>query len=180
MSQLCPNCQKRLKGFAVGCPYCGWNLAENIQQTPDNSSPANQPPSPAMDHMAAIEAGNYSSGLELLNKAIVNSPEEKLGELYSLRGYVHLKLGIYDKAENDCNEAVRRHQNQPQTLAWRAAARGEQDKWREAFDDLATAYENSIKDRDQYLQLMQAYSESAKDYYQEQNRQRQRKPRTLF
>lgn len=165
MSQLCPNCQKQLKGFAVGCPYCGWNLAENIQ-----GEVAEMPAKieASTDHLDAIDEGNFPIALELLNKAILGGTDDELGELYSLRGYVHLKLDQYAKAENDCDQAISRHHNQPQTLAWRAAARGEQDKWRMAFDDLAKAYETSTRDRDQYLQLMQAYSESAREFFQEQ------------
>lgn len=181
MSQLCPNCQKRLQEFAVGCPYCGWNLAENIQ----NAAPAvpqenmqiqpeevieEEPPLlVSEDYMSAIEAGNFSTALDRLNKVIINASDDRLGELYGLRGYVNLKMGHYGRAESDCDEAIARYQDQPQTLAWRAAARGEQDKWRAAFDDLSAAYENSTPhDKEQYLQLMQAYSESAKAYFQEQ------------
>lgn len=168
MSQHCPNCQKQLKGFAVGCPYCGWNLAENIPGSAPPADASTSDSEPPSTHMEAIESGNFASALELLNKAIVHGAEDGLGELYSLRGYVHLKLGHYDKAENDCNQAIARHHNQPQTLAWRAAALGEQDKWRAAFEDLATAYDSATRERDQYLQLMQAYSDSARDYFQEQ------------
>jgi tetratricopeptide (TPR) repeat protein len=166
MSQTCPTCQKQLKGFAVGCPYCGWNVAENNQGVPPADLPDRAPSS--TDHLDAIDEGNFPVALELLNKAILHGTDDELGELYSLRGYVHLKLGEYEKAENDCDQAISRHHNQPQTLAWRAASRGEQDKWRSAFDDLAKAYETSTRDRDQYLQLMQAYSESARDFFQEQ------------
>lgn len=177
MSQLCPNCQKQLKEFAVGCPYCGWNLAENIQGAAPEV-PAKVEAS--TDHLDAIDEGNFPVALDLLNKAIINGSEDELGELYSLRGYVHLKLGQYDKAENDCDEAILRHHNQPQTLAWRAASRGEQDKWRAAFDDLAKAYETSTRDRDQYLQLMQAYSESAREFFQEQITQGNDDPEIFF
>lgn len=168
MSQLCPNCQKQLKGFAVGCPYCGWTLAENIERTSESVPAETGNPPVSDEHLEAIDAGNFSAALELLNKAIVSGSEDELGELYSLRGYVNLKLGEYERAENDCDQAIARHHNQPQTLAWRAASRGEQDKWRAAFDDLAKAYETSSRDRDQYLQLMQAYSESAREFFQEQ------------
>ena len=88
--------------------------------------------------------------------------------VFSLRGYVHLKNLDFVRAENDCTQAINQNWEEAQTYAWRAAARGEQNKWRMTFDDLEIACELAGSQRDQYLSLMDSYSETASDYYREQ------------
>ena len=174
MSQLCPNCQKQLNESATGCLHCGWDPIGTVHQpngnvTAEGEVESEQPILLAEDYMSAIEAGNFSTALERINRVILKAGEEQLGDLYGLRGYMNLKMGNYERAESDCDEAISLHRDQPQTLAWRAAALGEQNKWRAAFDDLAEAYEHASRDQEeQYLQLLQSYSESAKEYFQEQ------------
>lgn len=119
----------------------------------------------AMDY---IEQANYNSALSCLNRAIIDIPPERLAECFSLRGYVHLKNLEFERAEHDCTQAIDQHWEDAQTYAWRAAARGEQNKWRKAFDDLECACELAGEQRDQYLGLMDSYSQTASAYYREQ------------
>jgi tetratricopeptide (TPR) repeat protein len=119
----------------------------------------------AMDY---IEQENYTSALNFLNRAIIDIPADRLAECFSLRGYVHLKNLDFVKAENDCTQAINQNWEEAQTYAWRAAARGEQNKWRKTFDDLEKACELAGAQRDQYLSLMDSYSETASEYYREQ------------
>ena len=119
----------------------------------------------AMDY---IEQENYTSALNYLNRAIIDIPPDRLAECFSLRGYVHLKNLDFVKAENDCTQAINQNWEEAQTYAWRAAARGEQNKWRKTFDDLEKACELAGTQRDQYLSLMDSYSETASEYYREQ------------
>ena len=79
----------------------------------------------AMDY---IEQENYTSALSYLNRAIIDVPPERLAECFSLRGYVHLKNLDFARAENDCTQAINQNWEEAQTYAWRAAARGEQNK----------------------------------------------------
>ena len=140
-----------------------------VQQSAEGAVESEQPILLAEDYMSAIEAGNFSTALERINRVILKAGEDRLGDLYGLRGYMNLKMGNYERAESDCDEAISRHRDQSQTLAWRAAALGEQNKWRAAFEDLTEAYENASREQEeQYLQLIQSYSESAKEYFQEQ------------
>ena len=118
--------------------------------------------------MDFIETENFTSALTYLNRAIIDVPPERLAECFSLRGYVHLKNLDFARAENDCTQAINQHWEDAQTYAWRAAARGEQNKWRRAFDDLERACELSGTQRDQYLGLIDSYSETASNYYREQ------------
>jgi tetratricopeptide (TPR) repeat protein len=118
----------------------------------------------AMDY---IEQENYTSALSYLNRAIIDVPPERLAECFSLRGYVHLKNLDFVRSENDCTQAISQNWEEAQTYAWRAAARGEQNKWRETFDDLEKACELAGSQRDQYLTLMDSYSETASEYYRE-------------
>ncbi|MFK7770226.1 MAG: tetratricopeptide repeat protein [Mariniblastus sp.] len=119
----------------------------------------------AMDY---IEQENYTSALSYLNRAIIDVPPERLAECFSLRGYVHLKNLDFVRAENDCTQAIQQNWEEAQTYAWRAAARGEQNEWRKTFDDLEKACELAGDQRDQYLSLMDSYSETASEYYREQ------------
>ena len=84
------------------------------------------------------------------------------------RGYSQLKAGNFVAAENDCSEAISRNWLEAQTFAWRAAARGEQNKWRLAFDDLAEACGLAGSQRDPYLQLIQSYVGVASEFFREQ------------
>ena len=118
----------------------------------------------AMDY---IEQANYTSALNCLNRAIIDVPPERLAECFSIRGYVHLKSLEFERAEHDCTQAINQQWEDAQTYAWRAAARGEQNKWRKAFDDLERACELAGPQRDQYLGLMDSYSETASNHYRE-------------
>ncbi len=120
--------------------------------------------------MEFIERENYTSALSYLNRAIIDVPPERLAECFSLRGYVHLKNLDFVRAENDCTQAINQNWEEAQTYAWRAASRGEQNKWHKAFDDLERACELAGNQRDQYLSLMDSYSETASEYFREQIR----------
>ena len=118
--------------------------------------------------MDLIEQQDYASALTFLNRAIQDAPAQRLAECYSVRGFAHLKNLDFIRAEDDCTEAIGLNWQQAQTYAWRAAARGEQNKWRLAFDDLDRACELAGSGRDQYLALMESYAETASDYFREQ------------
>lgn len=117
--------------------------------------------------MEFIEQENYTSALSYLNRAIIDVPSERLPECFSLRGYVQLKNLEFTRAENDCTQAINQGWEDAQTYAWRAAARGEQNKWRLAFDDLEKASELAGANQDQYLGLMDSYSSTASEYFRE-------------
>lgn len=112
-----------------------------------------------------IELGEFEASLTFLNRAIVDLPIEHSGECYSLRGYAHLKNLDFSHAETDCTLAIDLGWEEPQTYAWRAAARGEQSKWPAAFDDLNHADKIAADDDEQYQSLIIAYSKSASAYY---------------
>ena len=112
-----------------------------------------------------IELGEFEASLTYLNRAIIDLPIEHSGECYSLRGYAHLKNLDFSHAESDCTLAIDLGWEEPQTYAWRAAARGEQSKWPAAFDDLSHAGKIAADDDEQYQSLIVAYSKSASAYY---------------
>jgi tetratricopeptide (TPR) repeat protein len=113
--------------------------------------------------------GNAAWGKALLNlnRAIADASEEQLPECYSLRGYVYYSQGEVEQAEHECTQAIDRNWEDANTYAWRAAARGEQKKWRLAFDDLQQACDLAGSEQDQFLQLLESYSEVAREYFQE-------------
>lgn len=112
-----------------------------------------------------IELGDLEASLTYLNRAIIDLPVENSGECYSLRGYAHLKNLDFSHAEIDCTLAIDLGWEEPQTYAWRAAARGEQNKWPAAFDDLNHADKIAANDDEQYQSLITTYSKSASAYY---------------
>ncbi len=117
--------------------------------------------------MDLIEQSEFETALVFLNRAIIDAPVERLAECFSLRGYVHLKALDFVRAEADCTEAISHNWDEAQTFAWRAAARGEQNKWLHAFDDLDRACELAGPHRDQYLNLMESYSQTASDHFRD-------------
>ncbi len=115
--------------------------------------------------MELVEAEDFANAMAHFNRAIVIAPVERLGEFYSLRGYCHLKQSDFRRAEKDCTEAIRLNCCDPQTYAWRAAARGEQLNWPAAFDDLDLACIAAGSQRDAYLELMESYADTASEHY---------------
>ena len=112
----------------------------------------------------------YLKALACLNRAMSKSSEQH-AECMALKGFLHHHLGEAEKAEQACTVAIEGDWEDPNTFAWRAASRGEQNKWRLAFDDLHRACELTAPNSDQYLALMEQYSEAAKEYFHEQTKQ---------
>ena len=118
-----------------------------------------------------IAAEAYLEALACLNRAASDVPSERIAECMSLKGFVHYHLGESEKAEQACTVAIEGNWEDPNTFAWRAASRGEQNKWRLAFNDLHRACELTAPNNDQYLALMEQYSEAAKEYFHQQTKQ---------
>lgn len=118
--------------------------------------------------MELLGREDFSNALTHFNRAIVVAPVERLGEFYSLRGYCYLKQSDFSRAEKDCTDAIAMNCCDPQTYAWRAAARGEQLNWPAAFDDLDMAHTVAGSQRDTYLELMASYAVTAEQYYNDQ------------
>ena len=170
MHSSCPNCDARLKDFEFSCDRCGWSLdrPDDLPISEPEKSIAEQPTEVDLfldKARDSIEEGNFAQAVKFLNRAIVDASKEQLAECFSLRGYAYLKQGNFEHAENDCTEAIDRHWHEAQTFAWRAAARGEQNKWRLAFDDLADACRVAGNQRDPFLHLIQSYTGVASEYF---------------
>lgn len=175
MSHRCPKCHAKIEQLFNGCPHCNWSLSETIisAQEPvtpssDEDEGSNSSTSMHIDMaMASIEREDYSAALESLNHAIVDANMTDLAECYSLRGFVHLRLEKFGLAEDDCSESIHQRGNDPETLSWRAAARGELGRWREAFADLIAA-RRMAHDPEPYDKLLASYSEPALESYRQQ------------
>ncbi len=120
--------------------------------------------------MERIENEHWEKAIRSINRAIVAAPLGRIGECYSLRAYCHLKLDDFERSEKDCSEAIRLNWSDSQTFAWRAAARGEQDKWRLAFADLDRAWRMSEESRDRFSVLMDSYAQACENWFGEQKR----------
>lgn len=120
-------------------------------------------------HLASIvqliESREYITALSSINDVIDSAPPQQLAECYAIRGFAQLKQLEFQRAEEDCSEAISLDWEKAQTYAWRAAARGEQGKWHLAFDDLDRAYEYGGALQDRFLGLMEAMSLHARDHF---------------
>ncbi len=184
MLSLCPKCNQKLEDFAVSCDDCGWSVvaqhysSEDSKPTPATSKPSSEEKNASpkasqrsLDNifqaaMSNLDDGDFATAISALNHSIDIAPVNRLGECYSLRGYCHLKKNDFRRAEEDCSEAISLNCQDAQTYAWRAAARGEQNKWKEAFDDLDSACEVAGDDRDAFVELTGSYADTASDYFQ--------------
>ena len=117
-----------------------------------------------------IAKQEFQKALACLNRAVADEPGERLPECMSLKGFSLYQLGELEQAEKACTIALEGNWEDPNTFAWRAASRGEQNKWRLAFNDLHRACELTAPNSDQYLALMEQYSEVAKEYFHEQTK----------
>ncbi len=168
MSQKCPECSRNLDEFAIACPTCGWRLLEDIEARGE------------MDNRDLIHSSYdlyYRSTLKLLeerhgeaaireaNRTINVANAHQQGQARALRGYVHLTLGDPSAADVDLTEAVNLGHQEPEVLAWRAAARAHLDRWREVFEDLTFAVEILEEPHERYQQLLLAYRDEALAYF---------------
>ena len=198
MKHLCPECQKTLKN-STSCE-CGWELSNvlshSILSQPDqnsaddsvhaaengtnlNQSIADTLPGDALPLAVDLQLSKakeliaqekFQKALACLNQAIADTPGERLPECMSLKGFTLYQLGDLENAEKACTIAIEGNWEDPNTFAWRAASRGEQNKWRLAFNDLHRACELTAPHSDQYLALMEQYSEVAKEFFHERTK----------
>lgn len=112
-----------------------------------------------------IEQEDFSKAIACVNRALAGAPADRRAECLALKGYTHYRLGELDRAEQTCTEAIDENWEDARTFAWRAAARGEQNKWRLAFEDLHTACELATPHEEEYLQLMEKYASPAREYF---------------
>jgi tetratricopeptide (TPR) repeat protein len=176
MIYRCPACQKRIPRNSVSCRQCGWSLEQQLESNAEKTETPveTQHPKPQetleMHVERAIDAitrQQFSDALNSLNRAIVDAPQAKLAEIYSLRGYAHLMLDDYRRAENDCTAAIEQRGPDSETLAWRAAARGHQNKWRSAIEDLTDARMLAQGNASEYEALIDTYRQEASRYFGE-------------
>ncbi len=118
----------------------------------------------------AISREDFPAALGALNAAIVDAEEACLAECYALRGYTLLKLREFDRAEHDCSTALRSGYDDDEIYAWRAAARGQLGRWREAYEDLAHARATSDQPTE-FADLMTKYYESAMNWFRQRIQQ---------
>ena len=172
MPTVCPNCNNTIPETAIDCIHCVSEETSSAHPNENASTPIEQIALETDLHlnhaMECIEKEDFQGALRSLKRALVNAADDQMAECCSLRGYVYLKLEDFQRSEADCSEAISRHWSDAQTFAWRAAARGEQNNWPMAFEDLAQACEMAGRNRDQYLELMESYIQTASEYYRNQ------------
>jgi tetratricopeptide (TPR) repeat protein len=185
MFHRCPKCQKKIGKFSLSCQDCGWSLDQELNDEPGLSpavltaeEAAAKPPKSAAavqleQAVEAISREDFPAALGALNAAIVEADESCLPECYALRGYPLLKLRQFDRAEQDCSTALQSGYDDVEIYAWRAAARGQLGRWREAYEDLAEARDTSDEPTE-FADLMAKYYEPSMNWF----RQRIQQPET--
>ena len=114
------------------------------------------------------EAREYKQALSILTDLIKEATKQQRAECHGLRGYVFLQNMELEKSISECNQSIKLNSDDPQTWSWRAAARGEQNQWRLAFEDLHQAAKRSDGRREEFKQLMQSYAKVAVEYFRQQ------------
>ena len=182
MFHRCPKCHKKIGKFSLSCADCGWSLDQELNdewgtprsaQPADESADAKAKSNAALQLDTAVEAigrEDFPAALGALNAAIVDAEESCLAECYALRGYTLLKLRQFERAEQDCCTALEAGYDDDEIYAWRAAARGQLGRWREAYEDLAHARELSDEPTE-FADLMAKYYEPATNWFRQRLQQ---------
>ena len=114
------------------------------------------------------EARKYGPALAILTELIKGKSEYQRAECHGLRGYIFLQKMELEQAVSECTKSLKMNPNVSQTWSWRAAARGEQNQWRLAFEDLYQASTRSDERREEFQDLMKSYSKVAVEHFREQ------------
>ena len=114
------------------------------------------------------EAQKFEQALAILTELIKGTSDQQQAECHGLRGYIFLQKMELEKAVSECTRSIKLNPNISQTWSWRAAARGEQNQWRLAFEDLHQASVRSDERREEFQELMKSYAKVAIEYFREQ------------
>jgi len=145
---VCPHCHAALPANASRCPSCGPAEADGWQQVFDA----------AMERLAEQD---YEGTIRRLSQALVLAPDEALGRIYGPRGYAFFRLGQYERAIEDCGEALARNPRDVEALAWRGSAHASLLHWREAIEDCLAAIHWAPEKAEDYVPLLVAYADQA-------------------
>ncbi|MHC4505052.1 MAG: tetratricopeptide repeat protein [Planctomycetota bacterium] len=117
---------------------------------------------PVLSQADALEKeGRYADAISLYDRAIAEMPH--VARLYALRGYCWFALKRFSEAERDFTQAIERKADVPTTLFYRARAREEQGKLREALEDYRKSAELKCDQSDVFLNMGLIY-EYLKEY----------------
>jgi tetratricopeptide (TPR) repeat protein len=114
------------------------------------------------------EAREFDEALVVLTELIKTVTQQQRAECHGLRGYVFLQRMELEKSISECSKSIKLNPDDPQTWSWRAAARGEQNQWRLAFEDLHQATKRSSDRREEFQALMQSYAKVAVEHFRQQ------------
>lgn len=149
------------------CDRCGWSLVEKLPPAgpPDTAFPL------AFDMayekaLQLVNQGDLAAAREMIESAlhVAETPMQR-GEAIAFRGYLKLKTGDAPGAEKDCSEALQIGWWEHRVLAWRAAARGLQNRWPEAVDDLHAAGARGESEARRYAGFVLDYLQRANQWY---------------
>lgn len=126
------------------------------------------------------EAREYKKALAVLTELIKGATKQQQAECHGLRGYVFLQNMELEKSISECSKSIKLNSDDPQTWSWRAAARGEQNQWRLAFEDLHQAAKRSDSRREEFKQLMQSYAKVAVEHFRQEITQGNSTAKLLF
>ena len=110
----------------------------------------------------AIERSDFTEAIHSLNRAMLNAEGLQLAQCYNLRAYAHLQNGECERAIDDSNQAIQIRGADTEVLEIRAAANGQMNQWKLAFDDLLRARSLS-KDSREFKQRIDSFVQLARE-----------------
>ena len=108
-----------------------------------------------------LKAKNYDAAIVAFAQALVEAPEEHVGQCYRSRGYAYLNKSDFDLAIEDCEAAINRNSGDAEAYAWRGAAYAGKQQWRETIDDYIEAIRLSPLTEVEYRKFANAFVETA-------------------
>jgi hypothetical protein len=184
MFEICRTCGQPVASNAAQCPHCGdedplapLELGEDVDdfgtedfvefdetgaEVPRTAGGRSGEPASWRDHydrgLELIHSQQVDEAIVELTQALVEAPDESLAECYAHRGYAYLTSDQFQRAIDDCQQAIASNARMAEAYAWRGAAYAGLRRWREAILDYVEAIRLA---RDP---ARQEYEEIAKSY----------------
>ena len=115
----------------------------------------------------SFQSADYPSALRSINRAISTAEPEVPAAFYAFRANVRLMTREFAAAEQDASAAILAGMDDGRTLAIRATARANQQRWPQAMEDLARAIDLETRNRDQYVRMAEDFLAKASESFRQ-------------
>ncbi len=117
--------------------------------------------------MTAVEEEDFAAAIIEFTQALVEAPDGSVAECYANRGYAYFSTDQFQRAIDDCSQALSYDRESAEAYAWRGAAYADLKDWREAIKDYFDAIRYCPDDvLGEYEEILRSYAEQAiPDYH---------------